>query len=196
MVHCNKREFDYNLKIQYNPLNKTLKAETMSAQNLQTHPFKPFYDEHSKVLILGSFPSPDSKKAGFYYQNKNNRFWAIMEHLFGENNLQGDISKQKDFLKAHKIALWDIVASCEIEGAKDESIKNATPNDLSKVLNKAQIRQIFITGAKAFKLACEFYPQHKDIMRPLPSSSGANRAHYPSVESLCEKYRQIKDFLS
>lgn len=167
----------------------------MTPPTLQTHPFKPFFDEHSKVLILGSFPSPDSKKAGFYYQNKNNRFWVLMQNLFGIKGLQGDIAKQKDFLKVHKIALWDIVASCEIDGAKDTSIKNATPNDLSKVLNKAQIRQIFITGAKAFKLANEFYPQHKGIMRLLPSSSGANRAHYPTTQSLCEKYEQIKEFL-
>ena len=164
--------------------------------NDKTHKhFGAFFDKDSKVLILGSFPSPDSKKAGFYYQNKNNRFWVLMQNLFGAKNLQGDIAKQKAFLKAHKIALWDIVASCEIEGAKDTSIKNAAPNDLSKVLNKAQIRQIFITGNKAFKLACEFYPQHKDIMCLLPSSSGANRAHYPTIKSLCEKYEQIKEFL-
>lgn len=167
----------------------------MTPPNLQTHPFKPFYDEHSKVLILGSFPSPESKKAGFYYQNKNNRFWAVMEHLFGAKGLQGDISKQKAFLKAYHIALWDIVASCEIDGAKDTSIKNATPNDLSKILANAPIRQIFITGVKAFKLASQFYPQHKGIISPLPSSSAANRRHYPSVKSLCEKYGQIKEFL-
>lgn len=167
----------------------------MTTSTLQTHPFEPFFDKNSKVLILGSFPSPDSKKAGFYYQSKNNRFWEIMECLFSIKGLKGDIKAQKEFLKAHYIALWDVLKSCEIKGSKDESIKNAVPNDLSKVLAKAQICQIFITGDKAFKFACKFYPQYKDIMRPLPSSSWANRYHYSSIESLCEKYKQIKDFL-
>ena len=106
--------------------------------------------------MLGSFPSPDSKTVGFYYQNKHNRFWEIMECLF--ENLQGNIAKQKIFLTKHHIALWDIIESCEIEGAKDESIKNLAPNDLHKILDIAQIRQIFTTGGKAFALARKFYP--------------------------------------
>lgn len=161
--------------------------------HIQKHPFAPFFDTHSQVLILGSFPSPDSKSAGFYYQNKHNRFWEIMECVFETKDLQGNIANQKAFLTKHHIALWDIIESCQIEGAKDESIKNPTSNDLDIILSVAPIRQIFTTGSKAFMLAHKFYP-HLHCIK-LTSSSKRTQIQGYTTQRLSKQYRQIKEVL-
>ena len=102
--------------------------------NRVVHPFPPVVDEKSRVLILGSFPSTVSRKMQFYYANHNNRFWKVMEILFEET-----IMDREAFCHAHHIALWDVIASCDIEGSSDSSIKNAVPNDLTPILSSADI---------------------------------------------------------
>ncbi len=161
---------------------------------LLTHPFKPFFNADSKILILGSFPSVKSRELGFYYQNKNNRFWRIFEKnfneklIFDDKNLQ--IKRQKDFLKRYKIALWDVFQMCFIKGSSDLSIKGAKFNDIEKLLAKSRITHIFITGKTAYNAFIKAFDELKSSTTYLPSSSSAN-ANF-SLEKLCEIYTQIK----
>ncbi|TKX28367.1 DNA-deoxyinosine glycosylase [Campylobacter sp. MIT 12-5580] len=167
------------------------------------HPFKPFFDENSRILMLGSFPSLKSRELGFYYQNKNNRFYQILELLF--NLAPKSLTKQesqKAFLKAYKIALWDIFKSCDITKSKDESINlkdiNTKANDLSFVLEKAPIKAVFTTGKKAHHAFCHFYVNFKQnypsvFYHTLPSSSSANARF--SLEKLVDEYKLIKAYL-
>ncbi|MBF7048623.1 DNA-deoxyinosine glycosylase [Campylobacter volucris] len=152
-----------------------------------TYPFEPFFDENSKILILGSFPSIKSREENFYYQHSKNRFWKIFELLF-DCKLQ-TIHDQKLFLKTHHIALWDVIASCKIKNSDDKTISYAKANDINVILNKAKIEKIFVLGKIASKYFVKFYPDVKFF--ELPSSSPANISY--SLEDLVQKYSIIKE---
>ena len=92
------------------------------------HPIAPVFDENSRVLILGSFPSAKSREEMFFYGHPQNRFWRVTAAVFAEDVPKTVAEKQK-FLLSHGIALWDVLASCDIEGSADSTIKNAVPND-------------------------------------------------------------------
>lgn len=110
--------------------------------------FLPFFDENSEILILGSFPSVISRETNFYYGNKQNRFWKVLAEAFGEPAPE-TIGEKQALLKNHKIALWDVVAECEITGSLDSTIKNYKVADLRQVLDKANVKKIILNGGKA-----------------------------------------------
>ena len=112
------------------------------------HTLEPVFDENSKVLILVSLPSVKSRGEGFYYAHKQNRFWKIMERLFDVS--LGSIEEKRKFLLENKIALYDVIESCEIIGSSDSSIKNVIPTDLDKIIKQTKISFIFINGKKAY----------------------------------------------
>ena len=136
------------------------------------HPFDPIYDENSKILILGSFPSVRSRADHFYYGHPQNRFWKLLSRLY-DATLPQTIEEKKAFLSEHGIALWDVIASCEIENSSDQSIRNAVVNDLSEIFEKADIREIFVNGKAAYSLYRKY---HKREASCLPSTSPANAA--------------------
>ena len=105
-----------------------------------THAFNPVFDIESRVLILGTMPSPKSRELGFYYSHPRNRFWPVMAEIFGEEQPKNPNEKE-DFVLRHKIALWDVLKECDIDGASDSSIKNAVPNDLSIIFDKAERKE-------------------------------------------------------
>ena len=154
------------------------------------HPFPPLYDENSQILILGSFPSVKSREAMFFYGHPQNRFWKVASRIFGAQ-VPETIDEKKKFLLSNKIALWDVIASCEIKGSSDSSIKNAVPNDLSEIFKKADIKHIFVNG----KTAEKYYNKYtKDTVGKaavcLPSTSPANAAW--TVERLVKAWEIIK----
>ena len=106
-----------------------------------THPFGPLYDERSRVLILGSFPSPKSREQAFFYGHPRNRFWRVTAACFGCETPE-TIPEKKRFLLEHHLAVWDVIAACEIEGSADSAIRRPVPNDLSVILNAAPVRRI------------------------------------------------------
>ena len=110
--------------------------------------FLPFFDENSEILILGSFPSVISRETNFYYGNKQNRFWKVLAEAFGEPAPE-TIGEKQALLKNHKIALWDVVAECEITGSLDSTIKNYKVADITQVLDKANVKKIILNGGKA-----------------------------------------------
>lgn len=156
----------------------------------QVHTIPPVYDKDSRILILGSFPSVRSREVGFYYGHPQNRFWRILSALF-EENLPVGTEARKAFLLRHHIALWDVIASCEITGSSDSSIKNAVPNDLRALLNATQISRIYTNGGTAHRLYMRhLYPTLEISVTPLPSGSPANAAW--SLERLIEAWRVIR----
>lgn len=158
---------------------------------LVTHTFGPWYDAQSRVLILGTMPSPRSREAGFYYAHPQNRFWRVLPMLFGEQSLVGDIPAQQAFLTRHHIALWDVLARCEIDGASDASIRNPVPNDMNVILRAAPIRAIFATGQKAGALYKKYcLPLCGMPAQVLPSTSPANCA--VGLDALCARYEVIR----
>ena len=135
--------------------------------------FPPIFDKDSRVLILGSFPSVKSRATDFYYGNKQNRFWRLICGYFGEEIPQSTEGK-KDFLKRRKIALWDMIESCEIQGSQDATVKKEEIVDLQQVLCQANIECILLNGKLAFSL---FLREYKDLCvtyKYMPSTSPAN----------------------
>ena len=165
----------------------------MKAERI-THIFDPVFDYESRILILGTMPSPKSRELGFYYSHPRNRFWPVLAKIFGEE-IPKTPEEKRNFCLRNKIALWDVLKECDIEGASDSSIKNAVPNDLSVILNSAKIQAIFATGATAAKLYKKFIePETKIPAKTLPSTSPANAKI--GVEELAEKYEIILEYLS
>lgn len=93
------------------------------------HELPPVFNEQSRVLFLGTIPSPKSREKGFYYAHPQNRFWPVLAAVFGEEIPQ-TTEERRAFALSHGIALWDVLASCTIRGADDQSIKDPVPNDL------------------------------------------------------------------
>ena len=152
----------------------------------EIHTISPVYDEHSKVLILGSFPSVKSRETGFFYGHPQNRFWKVMAGIMNEE-VPVDIPAKKEFLLRNHVAVWDVIASCEITGSSDASIRNAWANDLSVILESADIQRICVNGKTAEKLYNKYiYPKIQRQAILLPSSSPANAAW--SVERLTEEW--------
>ncbi len=158
-----------------------------------THAFEPVFDSESRVLILGTMPSPKSRELGFYYSHPRNRFWPVLAEIFGEE-IPKTPEEKADFCLRHKIALWDVLKECDIEGASDSSIKNAVPNDMSKIFEKADIKAVFTTGTTAAKLYKKFIEPEIGISAiALPSTSPANAKM--SFDALLKEYKIILKYL-
>lgn len=154
------------------------------------HTLSPIYDKNSKVLILGTMPSPKSREFGFYYSHPQNRFWHVVSDLYDQNQPITNNEKTEFLLKNH-IALWDVLKSCTIEGADDSSIQNPVANDIFSLLKHTTIQTVFTTGTKATALYKRLCIQSTGIASiPLPSTSPANCRHY-NYESLKSAYRVI-----
>lgn len=157
------------------------------------HSIEPVFDTESRVLILGTMPSPKSREVQFYYGHPQNRFWRVLAAVLGEETPQSAPEK-KAMLLRHRIALWDVLAECEIIGASDFSIRNPVANDLSVILGHAPVQAVFTTGATAWKLYTRLQKPHTGIEAVrLPSTSPANCA--VKMEALTEAYKAILPWL-
>ena len=151
------------------------------------HPFPPVVDENCRLLILGSFPSVKSREDGFFYGHPQNRFWRILAGVFNED-VPNDIPAKKALLLRHHIALWDVIASCDIEGSSDASVKNAAAVDITRVTNAASIHKVICNGKLAGKLYHRHLEQYIGMKAEvLPSTSPANASC--SLERLIAAWR-------
>lgn len=158
------------------------------------HTIKPVYDKDSRILMLGTMPSPKSREAGFFYSHPRNRLWQILADIFKEPVPQNNKEKTELLLK-HRIAMWDVLKSCIIKGAEDASIRMPVANNLEEILSVADIRAIFTTGTAATKLYRRFcLPQSGIEPIPLPSTSPAN-CRFFTYDELVQKYRIILNYL-
>lgn len=158
-------------------------------RTLERHEFAPVYDENSRVLILGTFPSAKSRETHFYYGHPQNRFWKLLAFLC-RWPIPATIPEKKEMLLKNGVALWDVIQSCEIAGSSDSSIKNVIPSDLSRILTCSSITRIYANGKTAQKLYDKYQkPQTCMDIIALPSTSPANAAY--SFNRLAESWAQI-----
>ena len=172
-------------------LSRSFAENDLWRMHMIIHPFPPLYNEDSETLILGSFPSVKSREEMFFYGHPQNRFWKVLSAVFQCPSLE-TVEEKKQFLLFHKIALWDVIGSCEIEGSSDSSIKNVTANDLTPIIGGANIKRIFVNG----KTAERYYNKYtKDKIGKeaicLPSTSPANAAW--SIDRLVSVWKIIRD---
>lgn len=154
-----------------------------------THPIEPVFDNNSRILILGSFPSVKSREQGFFYGHPQNRFWKVLAAVF-KDDVPVTVPEKKAFLLRNHVAVWDVIHSCEIQGSSDSSIRNVTANDLRPLLETADIQGIFVNGKTAEKLYRKYTEPvcHRPAVY-LPSTSPANAAW--SLERLTEAWRIV-----
>ena len=154
----------------------------------QQHNIAPVFDEYSRILILGSFPSVKSRESAFFYGHPQNRFWKIMAAIFNEE-VPVTVEQKKVLLLKHRIAVWDVIASCEIEGSSDSSIRNVVPNDIEWILQQAPIKRICLNGGTAYRMF-QKYNRGKRLPEicQLHSSSPANAGY--RLEALVEEWKK------
>ena len=115
--------------------------------------FAPVYGPGSRALILGSWPSPKSWDMGFYYGHPHNRFWPLLARLTGEAlPAREDVAAKRKMILDHGLALWDVLASCTIEGASDASIRDAVPEDIGFLLARAPVEAGVCNGGAGSRL--------------------------------------------
>lgn len=141
------------------------------------HLIEPIYDKDSKILILGSFPSVKSREANFFYHHPQNRFWRVLAAVY-QDIVPEEIADKKAFLKRHQIALWDVIASCNIKGSSDSSISDVEVNDLNMIIANSSVKHIYTNGNLADKLYHRYFDTIIDLpVTKLPSTSPANAAY-------------------
>lgn len=161
----------------------------MSEYETHTHTFAPVFDQNSRVLILGTFPSVKSREQQFYYGHPQNRFWKVLAALT-DSPLPVSVPEKKELLLSNGIAVWDVIASCAIIGSSDTSIKDVVPADVPSLLSGSAVERIYGKGAKACQLYDRYLlPKTNMPIHKLPSTSPANAAY--SLERLLESWRII-----
>ena len=157
------------------------------------HPIPALYDDSSRILILGSFPSVKSRESRFFYGHPQNRYWRVLAAIT-EDEVPATVDEKRAFLLRHHIAAWDVIGSCEITGSSDSSIRNAVPNDLTPILVAANIRQIFTNGKTAdrmYRKYCEKQTGRNAVC--LSSTSPANAAW--NLEKLKSEWKICLSFM-
>lgn len=143
----------------------------------ESYSFGPVFDRNSRILILGSFPSVQSRAAGFYYANPQNRFWRMIAAVYGEA-VPATVEKKKALLLSHKLALWDVLERCEIQGSSDASIRAAVPVAIETITATANIHRILVNGSAAAKYYARYLEPKTGIKAVcLPSTSPANASY-------------------
>jgi len=167
--------------------------QIVEVKALEQHMIAPIFCKNSKVLILGSFPSVKSREVKFFYGNPKNRFWRVMAEILGRP-VPLSVEEKTAMLRDSGIALWDVIASCDIDGSDDSSIKNVVPNDLRIITENAGIKRIFTNGGKADKLYRAYCLQITGITATrLPSTSPANAGS--SFEKLVTAWKAVAESL-
>ena len=161
----------------------------MSEYTHITHTFQPVFDHHSEILILGSLPSVKSREQGFYYGHPRNRFWKVLSAICREPEPK-TIDEKKEMLLRNRIAVWDVIQSCDIKGSSDSSIKNVVAADIAGLMKQTQIKRIYANGKTAGSLYEKFVQEKTGMgIVVLPSTSPANAAY--SLERLIQSWKDV-----
>lgn len=155
------------------------------------HTFEPVYDENSKILILGSLPSVKSREQGFYYGHPQNRFWKVLAILLNWNEPQS-IEEKKEMLLKNKIAIWDVLDSCDIVGSSDSSIKNPVAADIQGLLEKSKIEKIYVNGTTAGKYYKKYVLPLTGMEATILQSTSPLNCRY-NLEKLVDNWKVISD---
>lgn len=175
-------------------MRETVSTET--AHVYVEHPLPALFDRNSRILILGSFPSIKTREANFFYGHPQNRFWPMMSNLLGIDPplLATESLRAREVLLKHRVALWDSIASCEIIGSSDSSIREVKPNDFEEIFSTAEIRHVFCNGATAYRYFLQYQKEFpRKCVSKMPSTSPANAAK--SLNDLIEEWRVMLNYL-
>jgi len=156
----------------------------------------PIIDNNARILILGPIPSTESLRKSEYYANPRNQFWRVIFSIF-DAVLETSYMAKTSFLKGKRIALWDVIRSCDREGSSDSKITKVCVNDFTYLLaTYPNVKHLCFNGQKAFNTFQKeviLNTPSQITLTVLPSSSPANARM--SVEAKIRKWAIIKTFL-
>ena len=137
--------------------------------------FPPVIDAQARVLVLGTLPGEESLRRGEYYAHPRNLFWPIIFALFGEAPALS-YTERLAFLKAHRIAAWDVCEIGERERSADSKIRLERPNAIDRLLDQHPlIRAVAFNGTTARRLYDRYFPRRAALTYlALPSTSPAH----------------------
>ncbi len=164
-----------------------MKQEPVTIPN---HGFPPIINKESQTLILGSFPSVQSRKSEFFYMYPQNRFWSVLSELFQLDFNSVDSFQKREYLLERHIALYDVIESCTILGSKDSSITNVNPTDIVALIENTKVKHIFLNGKTAYNLFLKYNPSLYHMATYLPSTSSANASF--SLERLVQEWQVLR----
>lgn len=157
------------------------------------HTIPPVYEETSRILILGSFPSVKSRENEFFYGHPQNRFWQVLSAVLS-CELPKTKEEKKEMLLSHSIAVWDVIESCDIIGSSDASIKNVVPTSLNQIITTSKIEKIYVNGKTAGRLYHKYSEKITGMQAiVLPSTSPANATY--SLARLIEEWNVKMELL-
>jgi hypoxanthine-DNA glycosylase len=150
----------------------------------ETNPFGIFLPPNPKYMILGSFAGKSAVESdrdedyNWFYSNKRNQFWPIMEEVYNRE-LKTKKEKIQLFTKL-EIAITDIILSCERKANNnlDSNLINIEFNTagIQKILETKTIEKIFFSSRfveslyrKNFKSTIQNYPNIELVTLPSPS---------------------------
>ena len=153
------------------------------------HTIPPVWSPESEILILGTMPSPESRRAAFYYAHPQNRFWQALARVY-DAPVPKSVAEKTHLVLSHRLALWDVLSSCDIAGASDSSIKNPVANDIPSLIAGTRVSRIVCTGQTSAKLYRQLVEPKTHIpCEVLPSPSSANARW--TLDALAESYRSV-----
>lgn len=150
----------------------TTPAPATPLQGLQG--LAPIANEHTRVIVLGSFPGAASLAAQQYYAHPRNHFWPIMAALWPNDPQPSAYTERCEWLLAHGVGLWDVYASCERKGSLDSAIRSAVCNDFELLhIQCPQLALIAHNGQESWRHHTRLLHLGLPSVR-LPSTSPAN----------------------
>lgn len=151
----------------------------------------PIADDHSRILILGTFPSCESLLQEKYYAHGTNSFWKLLFAVF-DKPFSKEYDIRLNLLAETRIAVWDIVESCFREGSSDKKINDPKPNDIPSFLKShPSVRTLIVTSNEVKRMLFQFFQELKSFnhKQVISSSSGTVGV---SFYSKLEKWEQLK----
>jgi len=157
---------------------------------IETHPLKPFLPSNAKLLMLGSFPPPQSRwKMAFYYPNYQNDMWRIFGLIFFKDknyfldlaNKNFQEQKIREFLTEIGVGIFDTAFQVKrLQGnASDKFLEIVTPTNLAQLLKQIpKCHTIMTTGDKATDTLMLHFPEQSN--KPMIGQSV--QVHFESRE--------------
>jgi hypoxanthine-DNA glycosylase len=149
----------------------------------------PIVAPHTRLLVLGSFPSEASLAAGQYYAHPRNQFWPILSALWGIDLRALPYARRLAEVRRRGLGIWDVYASCCRAGSLDSAIEHAVPNDLGGLVARLpRLRAIAHNGGESARAMAVTRSLAAEVVR-LPSSSPANASW--SLQRKCDAWRAV-----
>jgi TDG/mug DNA glycosylase family protein len=172
----------------------TLYARADTVMTIKTA-FPPSVAPDTRLLILGSLPGEESLRQGRYYAHPTNAFWWLVGEVVGEPLAALDYEYRLERLKAHRIGLWDVIATARRQGSLDQAIREAELRDLGAfVRSLPELRAVAFNGQTSAKHGRRQLAGVEGLtLVDLPSSSAAHAGM--SREAKREAWVELRRFL-